>query len=84
MATPSPPIIPERLQRREARDTTPSVLLRGNTASGTRTVFARAAKLTQDVKTGRSTLSPDLLAVAARQAKREEPVEIVLVTADAH
>lgn len=85
MKMPSPPPdIPQRAQRREARDETPSVILRGNTASGTRTVFARAAKLTQDAKTGRSTLSPELLAIAARQAKREEPVEIVLVTADAH
>ncbi len=82
--TPPLPDIPERLRRREAREPSPGVLLRGNTASGTRTVFARAAKLTQDPKTGRSTLSADLLAVAVRQAKREEPVEIVLVTADAH
>ncbi len=76
------PTIPERARRQG--DPSPTVVLRGNTGSGSRTVFARAAKLTQDAKTGRSTLSADLLAVAARHAKREEPVEIVLVTADAH
>ena len=47
-------------------------------------MFARAAKLAQDPQTGRSTLSAELLAIAARQAKREEPIEIVLITADAH
>jgi hypothetical protein len=78
------PDIPQRARRGETRDSTPSVILRGNTASGTRSVLARAVKLTQDEKTGRSTLSADLLATAALQARRQEPVEVVLVTADAH
>ena len=87
MTTPTTrPAIPARQTRNLAasREGSPQTLLRGNTGSGTQTVFARAAKLTQNAQTGRSTLSAELLTIAAKQAKREEPVEIVLVTADAH
>ena len=62
----------------------PTTVLRGNTGSGTRAVFARAAKLAQDPVSGRSTFDSELLALAAKQDRLQEPVEIVLVAADVH